>query len=538
MPLQVPFPQLPLELQGSQGNYLVAREENRDLNHGYMSVIYKARAAATQELLALKTIWRLKEPTPEEDDNWKKAVRQFNNEITTLAKLKDIPGVVQVRDRGEYNDLPWYVMEYVKGPAITDGLRGKSLQEQVRTLRKLVKALSQAHQKGIVHLDLKPSNILLNEFQEPVILDFGISKVVELAWESISMSTGIFGTPRYMAPEQFASEQKPNSDLHQIDIWAVGVLFYEILVNDHPLGVDDGDTYNQMIHKILYNDTKDLSSFGKEVDRTLAEICYRALSKDKAHRYKNAAEMFQDLNQWEIANFNKCILLADEYLQYQHWQEAQKSALEAHHWSPYHPKIKESLTKALCGQCKLAVSIEWVETVSQDMLSFWLKTRKGNGPATLAKIHYMNNEPPYFIAVDVAPGISLCELLENREAKDGAAVLEPNEALLLLTTLRETLIFAEHNNLRLQGLQPENIYCVLTPAEKIKEFQLWGVGWRGKPSTDPLRDIRQLARNTLSDKSIALDPELDELFRKTTNLNEMIHGLDQFANRQEADDLI
>lgn len=528
-----------MELQGAGGGrYLITREDNRDLKQGYMAVIYKARSADTNTLLALKTIWRLKDATSQELENWKKAARQFNHEINTLEKLKNIPGIVQVKDRGQYEELPWYVMEYIDGPDISSGLKGKSLYVQVRILRKLVKALSQAHQKGIVHLDLKPANILLAGGEEPIILDFGISKVVELAWESISMSTGIFGTPRYMAPEQFGNPSKTSTDLHQMDIWAVGVLFYEILVSMHPLGIDENDTYNQMIHKIVHNEVRDLSGFGKEVDRALAEICQRALAKDKAHRYRNAAEMFQDLNQWETANFNKCILLAEQYIGYQHWQEAQKSALESHRWSPYHPKIKECLTRAFCGQYKMPVTIEWVENIAPEMLAFWLRTRHAPPPKYLARIHYIHNETPYFIAMDAIRGMPLKEFLTQREAKGGAAILTGDEVMRLITALLEVVIYAHSNNLALTGLQLENIYCELNAAHRVDTFQLWGVGFRGQPGSDTLRAVRDIIRSSLCDENVALDPQVEELLRQSGSVAEIKRNLEQWMAREQQEDLI
>lgn len=537
MPLQLPFPVLPVELEGRLRKYTIAREDNRELKHGYMSVIYKARGNGNQDVFALKTIWRLKDPSTDEETNWRKAVRQFDVEISTLERLKGTPGIVQVRDRGQCDELPWYAMDYIDGKEITMALKGIPLHEQVRTLRKVVKALSQAHQKGIVHLDLKPSNILVDNGNEPVVLDFGISKVVELAWETISMSTGILGTPRYMAPEQFDTTSRSTTDLHQIDIWALGVLFYEILVADHPLGVSDSDMYDQMVHKILGNDIRDLSSFGKEVDRALAEICYRALSKDKAHRYKNAAEMFQDLNQWESANFDKCMTLAEEYIQYQHWQEAQRSAIEAHVWSPYHPKIKEYLIRALSGQYGADMRLEWVESISQDMASFWLKSRRHAPPKCLAQIYSIHNENPYFIAVDSPRGTSLREFLDRRESIGVSGVLDYKELKILLANLQEILSYFDTQHLTIRGLQMENIYCELDQNENIHNFYFWGIGWVGDVIIKPMEAIRPILFTSLSNESIAVEPKIEKIIKQSTSIEELCQSLEKSWKEDEDDEL-
>ena len=224
-------------------------------------------------------------------------------------------------------------------------------------------------------MDLKPPNILLRDSKNPVILDFGISKVVEIAWGSLSMSTGNSGTPRYMAPEKFSGKPLAKSELHKIDIWAVGVLFYEILVAAHPFNILQSDSYPQMIKKIADNEIIDLRDFDEQVDPILAEICHRALSKKTEGRYQNAQEMLHDLNQWETINFKKCIALAQEHLKYRHWRQAQQSVMQAHLWAPFAPQVKDCLEQVLSGQYHRQIRIEWITDITPAIMTFWLQTR-------------------------------------------------------------------------------------------------------------------------------------------------------------------
>jgi hypothetical protein len=341
-----------------------------------------------------------------------------------------------------------------------------------------------------------------------------------------------------MAPEQFDMGHRSSPDLHQIDIWALGVLFYEILVAAHPLDVTDTDMYDQMVHKILHNKVRDLSGFGKEVDRTLAEICYRALSKDKEHRYKNGSEMFQDLNQWETANFEKCITLAEEYIGYHHWQEAQRSAVEAQSWSPYHPKIKECLIKALAGQYGVPLMLDWLDTISSEMVALWLKTRRYPPPPCLAQIYYIHNEPPYFIAVDPPRGVRLKEFLDRREAIGTSGVLELEEAKLLLSAIQELLCYVEQYRLPIRGLQSENIYCETDAAEKMTRFCFWGIGWAGQVITDPMEAILTILRTNLSNESIAMDPKIEEALRESKDVGELGQRLANCAQRTDEEDFL
>ena len=538
MSIQFPFRNLPLELSGKQNSYLLSREDNRELKHGYMSVIYKARELKSNRPVAVKTLWRLQNPTRQEQDFWHKAANQFAIEIESLSKLEGITGIIQVIDQGSHDGLSWYAMEYIEGPNIIAGLRNKTLHEKVRILRRLVKALSEAHRRGVVHMDLKPSNILLIDEKNPIILDFGISKVVEIAWGTISMSTGISGTPRYMAPEQFAGDFLTQTELRKIDIWAIGVLFYEILVTSHPFAILDSDNYGQIAQKITNGDLVYLRDLDPEIDEILAEIGNRALSRKIADRYKHAIEMLHDFNEWETANFNKWIALAQEQLQYCYWTEAKQSALKAQIWFPFHPQVKKCLNQALSGKYDRPIAIEWIDAISPEMISFWIKTRNDSEatfPQSIGKIYYIHSQTPLFLALDVAVGIAIEELCQEREAKGDR--LSITEILALLLMLEELLSYASRKRIAVHGLQWGNLYCLLDQTRNISRFYFRGFGWQGNPAGDIDTAVHNILEKSLRRKDGSLIYWQKEVLEQNS-LEKMIYCVRLQQQKQETDDEI
>lgn len=543
MPLAIPFSQLPVEVTGTRGTYLISRKENEDVQTGYMAVLYKARNTRTQELLALKTIWRLQEATQEataeDKKQWQKAARQFAHEIGVLEQLQDVRGIIQVRDRGIYEDeLPWYVMEYIDGPDILQGLAGRSLNEQVRILRQSVEALAQAHKKGIVHRDIKPSNILLRHGDEPVILDFGIAKVVEMAWASISMSTGVCGTLRYMAPEQLQTNAE-TKDLHQIDIWALAVLFYEILVHHHPLDVNDGDPKNLVIRKILEHEVIDLQTLNENVDRALAEICHKALAKEKAHRYKSAVDMLQALNVWESTNFEQRLSLAVEYARYpQYWDRAVQSALDAHTWSESNKKICEVLAQIFSARYHTNIVVEWMDAATIEWLNsspqslLGLMGHAAKQPQCIAKVYYIHPHEPYFIA-SAQTGSSLLSILKERYNQE-TGTLQKSEAIILATALEEAIAYASQNIGCMRGLDIRNIFCILTVDGELAEIYFYGLGWKGEDVREPVAVVRDILKSCLSaPPKVPLTQEMETLLDNCASIGEMKTGLQKLLEQEE-----
>lgn len=522
MSQELPFFHLPLQLTGNRV-YHIERDDNRQLKRGYMSVIYKVRAMPGNEPLALKTLWRLKDASDEEQRLWQTAAAQFTHEISTLQQLQDIPGIVQVLDRGIHDEVPWYIMEYVDGPDIVSGLTGKNRRQQVRIFGEAMKALAEAHKKGIAHLDLKPSNILLRHAQDPLILDFGVSRVVQLGWDTVNVTTGMSGTPRYMAPEQFLPATAM-SDWQQADLWALGVLLCEILLGRHPLGIMPDDDYETIVGKIMNAPLPDLTdALG---DSYLAQVCTRALARNTSERYANVWEILDDLARWESAQFSRCLNDCRVALAQSDFATARRQAVAAHLWSPYEPQVKECLKQALSAQYRTPVSVDWHARLSADLVMFWQIAKDLTLPAGIARIFEANDNDPCFIVVETARGIPLQQFLRQRGEREDADVLDYEEALALWRLLRECALYALDKRLPLVGFAPTNVYCEFDKKRwRVTAFSLWGIGWRGTATPDAIVAARDILLSFLHSATLALPVELEALETATgvEQIDEALH---------------
>jgi serine/threonine protein kinase len=161
---------------------------------------------------------------------------RFTREAQALAKLTH-PNIVMVFDFGETNGYYYFVMEYVDGINLRQSLQlgHVSAEEALAIIPQICDALQYAHDEGIVHRDIKPENVLLDRRGRVKIADFGLAKLVGATQSGLSL-TGtqqVMGTPHYMAPEQM---ERPATVDHRADIYSLGVVFYELLTGELPLG--------------------------------------------------------------------------------------------------------------------------------------------------------------------------------------------------------------------------------------------------------------------------------------------------------------
>ena len=225
------------------------------LGHGGMGVVYKARQKSLERWVAIKIL-------PPERGGEEKFSERFAREAQTLAKLNH-PNIVTVFDYGESDGLYYIVMEFIDGVNLRDLLRDGKLESKqaLAIVPPICEALQYAHDKGIVHRDIKPENLLLDREGRIKIADFGIASLVGSRSEQT-------GTPAYMAPEQADGEGD-----HRADIYALGVVLYEMLTGERP--------------------TKDLvvPSERSGVDVRLDEMVQRALDEQPDQRYQSADEL-------------------------------------------------------------------------------------------------------------------------------------------------------------------------------------------------------------------------------------------------------
>lgn len=237
---------------------------------GGMGAVYKARQAGLDRLVALKIL-------PEEFGHDVKFALRFTREARTLAKLSH-PNIVSVYEFGHVGDIYYFLMEFVDGSTLRDVVKARQLtpEHALAIVPNLCDALQYAHDKGIVHRDIKPENILLAKDGVVKIADFGLSRILgnEEQLETLTGTHQVMGTPRYMAPEQLEGSRGVD---HRADIYSLGVVFYEMLTGELPIG-----RFAAPSKKV-------------EIDVRLDEVVLRTLEKEPQRRYQHASQIKSDV---------------------------------------------------------------------------------------------------------------------------------------------------------------------------------------------------------------------------------------------------
>lgn len=235
------------------------------IGRGGMSVVYRARQPRLDRVVALKILPKSLAATPGFPE-------RFTREGRVLARLKH-PNIVTVHDFGESGGFYYLLMEFVDGVNLRQAMRaGRFTPEQaLEVVPVMCEALQYAHGEGVLHRDIKPENILLDSRGGVKIADFGIAKIIsDKADAMLTQSGAKLGTAPYMAPEQL---EQPGTVDHRADIYSLGVVFYEMLTGELPLG--------------RFAAPSERSAVGSNVD----EVVFRALEKDRHRRQQSAGEM-------------------------------------------------------------------------------------------------------------------------------------------------------------------------------------------------------------------------------------------------------
>lgn len=236
------------------------------IGHGGMSAVFRARQPKLDRIVALKVLPKSLAATPG-------FAERFTREGRVLARLSH-PNIVTVHDFGESGGFCFLIMEYVDGVNLRQAMRaGRFTPEQaLNIIPVMCEALQYAHSQGVLHRDIKPENILLDTKGKVKIADFGIAKILDENCDGgmmLTQSGARLGTAPYMAPEQI---EKPGSVDHRADIYSLGVVFYEMLTGELPLG------------RFAAPSEKAAVSGGMD------EVVFRALAKERERRQQSAGE--------------------------------------------------------------------------------------------------------------------------------------------------------------------------------------------------------------------------------------------------------
>jgi tetratricopeptide (TPR) repeat protein/tRNA A-37 threonylcarbamoyl transferase component Bud32 len=257
-----------------------------EIGRGGMGVVYKARHVRLDRVVALKMILAGAHASNDQ-------IARFHIEARAVARIQH-PGIVQIHEDGDHDGLPYFSLEFVPGGSLARSIGGKPQAPRAAAtmVMELCRSMAEAHARGIIHRDLKPANVLLTLDGKPKITDFGLAK--QMQGDSQQTNTGaIMGTPSYMAPEQAWGRSHDIGPLS--DQYALGAILYEMLVGRPPF---QGATTLETLDLARSQEPVPPARLQPKVPTDLETICLKALQKDPARRFPDAAAMAEDLRRF------------------------------------------------------------------------------------------------------------------------------------------------------------------------------------------------------------------------------------------------
>ncbi|MEX0819383.1 MAG: serine/threonine-protein kinase [Pirellulaceae bacterium] len=317
----------------------------RELGRGAMGVVYLAKQRTANRLVALKLI-RTDMLGDTDSAQRAKAASRFRTEAQAAAKIQH-DHIVTVYEVGEIDGQPFFSMQYVDGENLSTILRDGPIdaRQAVGYLQPIALAVHTAHTSGILHRDLKPHNILIDEHGRALVADFGLAKLVEDEG-GLTHDGEVMGTPQYMSPEQSLN---PSGVTVSADVYSLGATLYHALTGRPPFQAVTG---LETLRQVMFQEPVQPRQLSPSLDQDLETICLKCLEKEPARRYGTAADLAAELARY----------LAGEPIVARpigHWERTQR-------WVRRNPTIASlvAATFASLLAALVVISVAYTQTVA------------------------------------------------------------------------------------------------------------------------------------------------------------------------------
>ena len=256
------------------------------IGRGGQGVVYRARQKSLNRTVALKVIGL---------GHWatEAHLKRFRREAEAAASL-DHSGIVPIYEVGERDGSCYFSMKLVEGGQLDEVSKREPMpiRRAVELIAKVARTVHYAHEHGILHRDIKPGNILLDQKGEPHLTDFGLARLVE-SESTVTRTMEVLGTPSYMAPEQAVGNNAAISSV--TDVYGLGAVLYQLLTGHPPFA---GGTTYETIKLLLDTEPRQPRLWNSKIDRDLSTTCLKCLEKDPKRRYSSALALGEDLERW------------------------------------------------------------------------------------------------------------------------------------------------------------------------------------------------------------------------------------------------
>ena len=256
------------------------------IGRGGQGVVYRARQKSLNRTVALKIIGL---------GHWatEAHLKRFRREAEAAASLEH-PSIVPIYEVGERDGSCYFSMKFVEGGQLDAVTKREPMpiRHAAELVAKVARTVHYAHEHGILHRDIKPGNILLDQKGEPHLTDFGLARLVE-SESTVTRTMEVLGTPSYMAPEQAAGNNTHVSSA--TDVYGLGAVLYQLLTGHPPFA---GGTTYETIKLVLETEPRQPRLLNPKIDRDLSTICLKCLEKNPKRRYPSALALAEDLERW------------------------------------------------------------------------------------------------------------------------------------------------------------------------------------------------------------------------------------------------